>query len=306
MRIIWTGFGVVLALIALVAMFYLIPAHIQIRSLTPELPSKAELRAVRDLQNGPNAFSFLHTATQDLPGGVVSGHSTFVVEWEDGKILLIDLGMDEDTAVDFGKILEMVLAAEPTKFHGDASSFLGQDVERVRGVAFTHLHVDHVQGVEPLCEATSNPIFSLHTAAQNSEHNFGTADQYALLKESNCIEVAPLGSDDRTADRFPGIGVFPLGGHTPGSTLFAIPIGDVIWLLSGDVSNSRADLLDNKGKGFLYSYLIVPENEERLASIRTWLAHLDDEPDFKVIVSHDANALIESGMDQFARRTPIE
>ena len=49
-----------------------------------------------------------------------------------------------------------------------------------------------------------------------------------------------------------------IGGHTPGSTLFAVADGGRLLLFTGDITNSKADILENRGKGFVYSYLLVP------------------------------------------------
>jgi glyoxylase-like metal-dependent hydrolase (beta-lactamase superfamily II) len=100
---------------------------------------------------------------------------------------------------------------------------------------------------------------------------------------------------------FPGLGVIALGGHTPGSTLFAVAIGDQLWLLSGDISNSKADLLSDTGKGFLYSYLLVPENTARNDVLRPWLGELDAEEDMIVIVSHDLFDIAARGMTEYGQ-----
>ncbi len=70
---------------------------------------------------------------------------------------------------------------------------------------------------------------------------------------------------------FPGLGVAALGGHSPGSTLFAIAVGGHLWILSGDIANSKADLVSDTGKGFLYSYVMVPENTGRTGDV-AWMA----------------------------------
>ena len=56
-----------------------------------------------------------------------------------------------------------------------------------------------------------------------------------------------------TVDGFPGLGIVALGGHTPGSTLFVIATTDRLWILSGDIVNSKSEMVEDVGKGFLYS-----------------------------------------------------
>jgi glyoxylase-like metal-dependent hydrolase (beta-lactamase superfamily II) len=86
------------------------------------------------------------------------------------------------------------------------------------------------------------------------------------------------------------------GGHTPGSTVFAARVGEVTWILAGDMTNSRAALLANEPKPALYSLFIVPEAPARLERMRLWLSALDAESDVTVVVSHDQPALEASGM----------
>ena len=102
-------------------------------------------------------------------------------------------------------------------------------------------------------------------------------------------------------DGFPGLGLVALGGHTPGSTLFAVAVGDHLWLLSGDISNSKTDLLNDIGKGFFYSYLVVPEHTGRSELLRPWLAALDAKADTTVIVSHDLPDIAASGMAEYSQ-----
>lgn len=298
MRKLFKAVGILFVIGALVLAFILVPPHLQIRNVTPDLPTKADLEALKSNADGPVKISYISTATQKA-GDIFVGHSTFVVEWKDGKILLIDLGMDKTVAMEFGKLFERVADAEPAVSHGTLPAFLGDDLKRVEGVAFTHLHLDHVQGIEPICAAGGQKISALHTNDQMTKHNFNTDDQIDMLENSACIKQKDTTNSSAWAQQFPGIGIYPLGGHTPGSTLFAIPVGNELWLLSGDTTNSKNDMIENRGKGFLYSYLFVPENEPRLEELRLWFSDLDQDPNIKVIVSHDANVLIESGMPQW-------
>lgn len=304
-RKILKGLGILLVLGALALAFILVPPHLQIRDVSPELPTEADLANLKGTANGPTKVSYISTATQKA-GDILVGHSTFVVEWEDGKILLIDLGMDKKVAVEFGKLFENVADADPAIPHGTLPEFLGDDLKRVKGVAFTHLHQDHVQGIEPICASGIQKIIALQTTDQMTKHNYNTDDQIDMLKNSSCVEQKELENNSNLSKQFPGIGIYPLGGHTPGSTLFAVPVGDVLWLLSGDISNSKKDLLENRGKGLIYSYLFVPEDEARLAELRFWLSDLDKDANTTVIVSHDANTLVESGMDRWQRKKHVE
>ena len=59
---------------------------------------------------------------------------------------------------------------------------------------------------------------------------------------------------------------------------------------------TAGELEDDLPKQALYSLLIVPEHPERLSALRRWLREWDAEPDTAVVVSHDGDALAESGI----------
>jgi glyoxylase-like metal-dependent hydrolase (beta-lactamase superfamily II) len=279
---------------------FLVPAHVQVRGVAPPLPSDTQLRSLLSAENGPVSVRYINTSTQKLPVGRL-GHSVFLIEWEDGRSFMIDAGMDRANALEFGRLMEVALGAEQAVSHGTIAELLGDHIGRVVGVGFTHLHIDHVQGLVPFCEARGSGARRYQTLWQSELHNFNT-DEGAGIVEQSCLSATePKGQGVSTIDRFPGLGIVGLGGHTPGSTLFAIAEGDRLWLISGDTTNTKAEILNNAGKGFLYSYLLVPENTVRTEELRRWLARLDANSDMTVVVPHDIGDIETSGMQEFGR-----
>ncbi len=293
-----------LGLVLLVAAVFLVPPHLQVNSVEPALPSAAQLRALVADEDGPVAIRYINISTQPLPGRML-GHAVFLVEWANGNLFMIDAGMDRATALEFAGLLESLLDAGEAEFHGDVAGLLGADIARVVGVGFTHLHIDHAQGVLPFCEARGPGATLYQTSWQAELHNFNTEEGAAIVSAS-CLRPGDLsgglgGDGVMTVEGFPGLGIVGLGGHTPGSTLFAVATEDRLWLLSGDTTNSKADLLSNTGKGFVYSYLLVPENTARTEALRLWLAELDANDDMTVVVSHDVADIEASGMAAHGR-----
>jgi glyoxylase-like metal-dependent hydrolase (beta-lactamase superfamily II) len=283
---------------AVLAAFALVPAHIQIRGVEPDLPSLIELRALAAVEDGPVRLRYVNTSSQMLPKGEL-GHTVFLAEWANGNLFMVDTGMDRAEAKEFGRLMETALGAEEAVSHGDISELLGPDTQRVMGVAYTHLHIDHSQGTIPFCAARGAGASVFQTAWQADLHNFNTEEGAAIVADS-CLLRGKLGGEPiQTVEGFPGIGLVALGGHTPGSTLFAVAVKDHLWLLSGDVSNSKRDLTGNTGKGLLYSYVLVPENTGRNEALRLWLSSLDANRDMTVIVSHDLPDIKASGMAEF-------
>lgn len=298
MRIFLKILGGALFVGLVLAALVLIQAHQQVRSVEPALPSRVEIRDLLTAEGGPVRVRYINTSSQEMPQGVL-GHVVFVAEWANGNLFMIDAGMDREEAVEFGKLMETALGAREAVSHGTIAELLGPDTKRVMGVGYTHLHIDHTQGTLAFCAARGPGAAVYQTSWQKDLHNFNTTEGAAIVADS-CLERGTLvGGTVQTIEKFPGLGLVALGGHTPGSTLFAIAVQDHLWLVSGDISNNKMDLIRNIGKGLLYSYILVPENTERSQELRVWLAGLDAEPDMRVLVSHDLNDTEASGMAEY-------
>jgi glyoxylase-like metal-dependent hydrolase (beta-lactamase superfamily II) len=277
------------------------PAHLQIRRVAPRLPSVGELRGLLGAPNGPKSLRWVLTSSQPLARGELA-HSVFVAEWPDGSLFEVDAGMDAAAALEFGELLETMAGGGPVTPGGTVPERIGAEaVARIRGLGFTHLHIDHTQGVQALCAAGPAPGARVFQSRAQAELRDVNTEEGGALVASSCFEKARAGEDGLlTLGEFPGLALIPLGGHTACSTMFAFAVDGHLWLLSGDITNSRADLLENRGKGFVYSGLLVPEDTRRTAELRQYLAALDAEPDITVVVSHDLPALRASGLLEWA------
>lgn len=297
---IWKGAAAVIVLAGIGLAVILLPAHMQVRAIEPPLPSEAELRALLAVPDGPIRIRYVTTSRQQLPSNML-GHNVILAEWPNGNLFMIDAGMDRTEAVEFGELMQVLGDAEDVIPNGSIDELIGDDVARVTGVGFTHLHIDHTQGILSFCRARGSGASLYQTHWQASEHNFNTEEGAQLASES-CLEAKKLGGEGvMTIDEFPGLALVALGGHTPGSTLFAIASQGRLWLFSGDTTNSRQAFLEDLGKGFVYSTFIVPENTTRTAALRAWLRDLDAKPDIDVIVSHDLDALEASEIQAYER-----
>ena len=292
-----------------VAAWVLIGAHLQIRSVNPPLPNAGQLFAAvaSEAGTGPVQLAYVNTSTQTTGAGSEMGHPSFVLDWPDGRRLLIDTGMDPEEAVSFGRGMELVFGAGPAVGHGAVPAQMGAAARRVLGVVFTHLHSDHTQGLEPLCRFLDRMLPVYQTPWQFEHRNHTTEMGFAFVESA---QAASSSGDCGVPTRleisneapiyplpgFPGIVAIAMAGHTPGSTAYFTRVGDRYWLFSGDVTNTRADLVENRPKAGFYSALIVPESPERLSTLRPWLAQLDQEVNLTVVVSHDLTALKTTGI----------
>ncbi len=288
---------VVLVFVGLIVV--LLPPHMQVRKVHPALPEVSWLDALKSAQDGPVGIRYVNTSTQVRENGHL-GHTVFLIEWADGRIFMVDTGMDREQAARFAALLARIGRGGEVDIHGTLPELVGDEINQITGAGFTHLHIDHTQGIVPFCDAHRTGATLYQTEFQRALHNFNTKEG-AALAETSCLETGTLTGDASwlTTDAYPGLAVFPAGGHTPGSTIFILSVDGHLWILAGDITNNKADLLADKGKGFVYSYLLVPENTKRLGEVRRWLAELDARDDVTVIISHDIDDIRASGMAEF-------
>lgn len=285
-----------LALLLGVPFAFCAEAHLEMRRIAPERPSLEAIESLARVSDAPRRVTWINTASQPGTGPTVA-HPAFLLEWSDGRGLLIDAGMDREAALEFGRLGELAFGSDPIEPHGSVAEQLGDFVGAVRGIAFTHLHTDHTNGIRGLCEGTDRQLTLFQTPDQASRQNYTTSPGRAHLAAAACAHPVVLeGGPLHALPGFPGVGAVAAGGHTPGSTIFFAPVDGTLWVFAGDVSNFRSNLLANRPKPWVYSVLIVPENRARLASLRRWLAELDARPDVRVVVSHDRDAIEASGL----------
>lgn len=275
----------------------LIAAHAQVRAISVPLPTEEELLSLKSA-DGPVAVYFLNTSEQVLEHNTMT-HSVFLLEWSDGRLFMLDAGMSPPRAKEFGDTISLLSGVDKATVHGTIPALLGPPVDRVMGVGFTHLHIDHTEGLNSFCDAlASNPLL-LQTSIQRDEHNFHTSEG-AVIVGSSCLK-SPRQTDARfiTSSRFAGMGMFAIGGHTPGSTLLAAWVGDELYLFSGDTTNSKREIVEDLGKGAIYSYLLIPEATARTAELRKWLREMNSADNTRVVVSHDLEDIRRQGIVEF-------
>lgn len=274
-----------------VGAFFLAQAHIQIRTIDPPIPEVASVLALTPSGPGPVALRVVNTATQGIE------HPAFVLGWPDGRLFLFETGMDREGARAFGAPMERFVGAAPIEPHGSVAEQMGDDILRVQGVAFSHLHHDHTGGVVSLCQATDHLLPRFHTRLQAETRNYTTRPGAALLEEATCLVPKVVeGRAPAEISGFPGLFLIPAGGHTPGSTVLVATLPDRTWIFAGDIQNQKDDLLANRPKAWAYSALITPEWPDRLERLRRWLIALDAAPGATVIVSHDVDAARRDGV----------
>ena len=134
---------------------------------------------------------------------------------------------------------------------------------------------------------------------QQQELNYTTEIGLAALDVAACPRAVLGDAVIKPVPGFPGLLAVSLGGHTPGSTLYAVRVAGKTWIFSGDITNDRRSLLEDLPKPWWYSALVVPENVDRTAELRAWLRQLDAQPEVTVLPAHDVAAMAAAGLQHF-------
>jgi glyoxylase-like metal-dependent hydrolase (beta-lactamase superfamily II) len=327
-RKILAGVGVLLGLVLVAAAVGLVVAHAAVRRERAPLPERAEVVASAQGGEHPVHLAVANTASQTMPrSGVleakldpkpdepyVMSHASFVLEWMDGRILLVDVGMDREGALRFGRPIELVSGGKPIEPHASAAAQLGSARQRVEGIVFTHLHQDHVGGVAELCRGRTRPLRVFMTEAQDQRPNYTTRPGRELLAgvkrgaqgegDAPCIEVVPIKSGGlQPVPGFPGVFVIAAGGHTPGSQIVVANVDDGLgpmqFAFTGDIVNNVAGIDFDIPKPALYRLLVVPEADERQTELRHFLRDLRNVGGARLLVSHDELQLAASGVPTY-------
>lgn len=303
-----------IALVVLLVVAVVVWAHVTIRRERTPLPEADQVVAALAGPGGPVRVSWINTASQAMPrSGVldanrdpsptlpyVMSHPSFVLEWADGRILLIDSGMTRAQAAEFGRPIEEVAGGEPIQVLAPVAERLGDARGRVKAVIFTHLHSDHVGGMPEVCRGMPE-VQVFMSEAQLERPNYTTRPGRVLLDETDCLRLDGLGGLAlKEVDGFPGVFVVAAGGHTPGSQIVVAAVGEGeqrrLFAFAGDTVNNADGIAYDVPKPFVYRTLIVPEDETRQSELRRWLLELERKKGFTVLPAHDQQHIERSGV----------
>ena len=290
--------------------------HLTVQSQRGALPLANELMDLSKGSDLPIKVSVIETAEQVTPRRAVldSGHDptpdapyvmthpSFVLEWADGRLLLVDTGMTRNGAIKFGQPLETLMGAGPLTPLKTVADALDKDVSRVKGIIFTHLHLDHVDGVRDLCSRLQTPVKVFMNGGQLDAWTLFTAEGKDIVEHSPCTQPVRIGPGKLIPiDGFPGVGVIHAAGHTPGSQIVVAAVRDQAgtlkrWVFSGDVTNTIDGIREDVSKPLFYRLVIVPEDDDRLGELRRYLKALEHEFKMTIVPSHDQNHLHTVGL----------
>jgi len=256
-------------------------------------------------QPAPRWLVLTGDRTPDEPDGFVMTHPMFVFRWADGTALLADAGLAPETARGFGRASEWLGAGETVC---GADAFAGLAPAALRATVFTHLHVDHLQGLAAVC-AEGAPVPVRPSPEQWASDERFEADGREVLEAlaaEGCVVREPFeltdgpdgvgaGADGAAPGLaglagLPGIHRVAVPGHTPGSQLIVgfvrgdgAPLRAVV--VAGDVVNHRAGFRHDRPKPWWYRKLLVREDDALQAQNRHLLARLDA-AGFEILVNH--------------------
>lgn len=268
----------------------LVPAHWELRHVEVSLPS---LEAIQSQIGAPGTGDTDYPVEMRyvLSGSQRSGtrevaYAAVTIRWPDGRIFLIDAGMDREQTAEFGRTMERI-GASPVETFGSVKDQIGSAIGDVRGIGFTHLHEDHTLGITDICATTLERAIIFRTAYQDTSHILHTKNSHQLVSAAACGKATLSDDPIKKVPGFPGLYALDAAGHTPCSTIYIVRLHDKTVILAGDLTGSKADIENNQPKPWLYSYFLVPENPPLLAEWRAWLQRAQSLPNTSVVVAHD-------------------
>jgi glyoxylase-like metal-dependent hydrolase (beta-lactamase superfamily II) len=290
--------------------------HFEIQRYHGPLPLLVDVLEFGSRGDVPAKLSVIETAVQPMsraavidPAGdptpqapYVMTHPVFVLEWDDGRLLLVDAGLTRVGALRFGGPIEQFSDARPISPATSVAEALSGAASRIAAIVFTHLHIDHVDGLRELCPRIGHTVKVFMTDPQIDAWTPFTAEGRDLVAQVGCTDRIPIGGAPPIAlDGFPGVAVIPVGGHTPGSlaVLAAVrqPGGGVRrYIFAGDVTNTIDAIRGDIPKPLFYRLVIVPEDDDRLGELRRYLAVLEKQHGVVVVPSHDQGHLKSLGI----------
>jgi glyoxylase-like metal-dependent hydrolase (beta-lactamase superfamily II) len=290
--------------------------HLTVQGQRGPLPLVSEVLDLSKVSDLPIKVSVIETAEQVTPRRAVLDPThdptpdkpyvmtlpAFVLEWADGRLLLVDAGMTTNGAIKFGQPIETLMGAGPVKALRPVAAALDQDLTRVKGIVFTHLHLDHVDGVRDLCPRLRTPVKVFMTGGQLDTWTLFTGEGKDIVRHSGCTEPVRIGPGKLIPlDGFPGVAVIHAAGHTPGSQIILAAVRDQAGTLtryafSGDVTNTIDGIRQDLSKPLLYRLVIVPEDDDRLGELRRYLRALEHDQKVVVVPSHDQDYLHSLGI----------
>lgn len=257
------------------------------------LPSSFETRLTA-WQEAPRSLVLAGDRTPGEEDPYVMTHPLFLFRWADGTTAIADAGLAPEDARAFGRPSEF-LGAEETVCGEDP--FAGIDPARVRAAVFSHLHVDHFQGLGAVCREGAPVAVRISAEQARSDERFeaGGRDELLEMIERGCLRREAFALEDADSPApglagLPGLHRVAVPGHTPGSQLLvgfvrrktAPPRAVVI---AGDVVNHRAGIRHDRPKPWWYRRLLVREDDELQTGNRLLLARLAA-AGFEVLVDH--------------------
>ena len=280
-----------------------LPLVSDVLDLSKAADAPVKVRVIETAQQPTPRSAVLDPGTDPKPNApYVMTHPSFVLEWADGRLLLVDLGMTRAGAIKFGGPMESLVGAPPIEPLTTVASALGEAASRVKGIVFTHLHIDHVDGLRDLCPRVSHPIKVFMTGPQLDTWTLFTAEGKSLVESAGCTDRVRIGGSPLIPlDGFPGVGVIAAGGHTPGSQAVVAVVRDATgttkrYIFSGDITNTIDGVRGDLSKPLLYRLVIVPEDDDRLGELRRYLRALEAEHEIAIVVSHDQGHLRSLGI----------
>ncbi len=254
----------------------------QLRVLAAQMPGKhptAIEAAVLDKRDVPGDLLAAGTGIARLTAGVMSFHLLV----PGSRAIVIDSGFDRATARQMGY----------ERFNSEAGGRVEGWLRNAGLILLTHEHPDHLGGLAALGDDPQVMARALLPAAQLTKRpaNLGPAwPTPAALASVRRMRDLPLQAVA------PGVVAIRAPGHTPGSMMYFVALGDGReYLFGGDTVTTAASWKQGRARSHLLADWIAPEDRRAVLSWLTTVRALHREaPRMEIIPGHDIDSIAQT------------
>ncbi|EQC43855.1 MBL fold metallo-hydrolase [Bacteriovorax sp. Seq25_V] len=224
-------------------------------------------------------------------------HQAFLIEKNNHRIL-IDTGMSKDGKAQLREIPQPFRSLLDYTEDGDVNSKYPRDLE---AIFITHMHFDHVSAIKDLAENKKTKIFISNEEFESAMAEKPPFGYIPLQYDSKDLKWEKIKFTEKTYGPFPryfdylGDGtiiIVELPGHTKGSIGILVNTQETRVFLVGDAVWSIEEVISQKSKSKLASYLVDEDKEQTLKTIKLlhniWMANADT----RIVPAHDLKASI--------------
>lgn len=205
----------------------------------------------------PVKVEIISVGRADVPGPFVASSprkktyefsfTTFKISYADSSYVIVDPSHNEESHYKF---------PYSVSYNKDNYKLIQDDLKNAKGIYFTHMHWDHVEGFSKSSYAAALKE-SAHFTPEQSDSKFIKESQQDVVKGSNVLEY------EKHTKIAPGIVAIKTPGHTDCSQSFFVKTTSGSYFIYGDTVYIQENIDDLKGRALMVSIMSGETSQSR-------------------------------------------